>query len=225
MASQRSLYEILNVAPTAEGVVIEAAYRALMKKYHPDHLAGSASEGSAAEINRAFAILRDPERRSDYDRRQWVRAQDIVLVQSSAPPSPPRRTRAIMFGWSGWIVAVVLGGVIAMMAERATDLARSRAASESESAFAEPDLRSQPALPDEPFVPPIVAAEIRAAALAAKPSAEAMPRSATGAPAPAVRTGQRPRAAATKPHRSAKRQGGSLSTSEREFLEREGYIY
>ncbi len=36
MPSLRTPYQILNLSPDAEPVVIEAAYRALIKKYHPD---------------------------------------------------------------------------------------------------------------------------------------------------------------------------------------------
>ena len=40
MSSLRTPYQVLNVTPDAEGVVIEAAYKALIKKYHPDHWVG-----------------------------------------------------------------------------------------------------------------------------------------------------------------------------------------
>lgn len=226
MATKRSLYDILNVSPTAEGVVIEAAYRALMKKYHPDHLAGSSSEGSAAEINQAFAILRDPDRRADYDRRQWVREQEIALAPYSPPPTAAPRRRALVFGWSGWIVAAVLGGILAALAGRASELAEARAAAEREAIAEAPDLRSQPILPEESLVPPAVAAEIRAAALTGK----ALLRTAPAAESPKRATSQvrtappRPRPTRIKPRpdkpAAARRSGG-----EREFLEREGYIY
>ena len=96
----KSLYTVLNVAPTADPAVIEAAYKALMKKYHPDMLSGS-TEGDpqkAAEINQAFQILKDPERRARYDSDQRARVEAIRrAAMAAAPPSqvyhPPRRQR------------------------------------------------------------------------------------------------------------------------------------
>src|SRR5688572_26239629 len=110
MASRRSFYDVLNVSPDAEAVVIEAAYRALMKKYHPDQAAAADDQESkgAAEINQAFAVLRDAERRADYDRREATRQQAFRLVP--APALPPRRSGA--FGWAGWFVALLLGGLL-----------------------------------------------------------------------------------------------------------------
>ena len=130
MPAARTHYQILNVAADAEPVVIEAAYRALMKKYHPDHSAPAAAgtaAPSAAEINRAFATLRDPDRRADYDRREWTKAQDIIMAPYQAPP-PQRVSR--VFGWGGWVVAAMLGGMVAMLAGQANqvDLGRADAA-------------------------------------------------------------------------------------------------
>ena len=113
MASARSLYDVLNVSHDAEGVVIEAAYRALMKKYHPDQAAGDAASGtmSAAEINQAFAILRDPKRRAGYDlheRNEWSRNQPVHISEPAYQP-PPRRSG---FAWTGWLVALLLGAIL-----------------------------------------------------------------------------------------------------------------
>jgi curved DNA-binding protein CbpA len=113
MANARSLYDILNVSHDAEGVVIEAAYRALMKKYHPDQAAGGETEGnsSAAEINQAFAILRDPRRRAGYDRHEHnerSRSQPVLLAAPAFQP-PPRRSG---FAWTGWLVALLLGAIL-----------------------------------------------------------------------------------------------------------------
>jgi curved DNA-binding protein CbpA len=60
-----SLYRILQVDPAAEDVVIHAAYRALIKRHHPDH--GGATE-AAERLNAAYATLRDPGARERYDR-------------------------------------------------------------------------------------------------------------------------------------------------------------
>jgi DnaJ domain len=65
-------YAVLQVHPDADIVVIEAAYRQLMKKHHPD-LAGddprriAESHARATELNRAFGVLRDHWQRRAYD--------------------------------------------------------------------------------------------------------------------------------------------------------------
>lgn len=71
------LYRVLHVDPNAHPTVVQAAYRALARMFHPDRTATSGSIEMVL-INRAYAVLRDPEQRRAYDRR-WNRA---------APPPP-----------------------------------------------------------------------------------------------------------------------------------------
>lgn len=56
------LYDILELQPGAGQAEIDAAYRRLIKQYHPDHAGGDGAR--AAEINRAYALLKDPVRRA-----------------------------------------------------------------------------------------------------------------------------------------------------------------
>lgn len=58
-------YDLLEVSPRARPEVIHAAYRALMREYHPDVLAGSG--GAAKQLNVAYGILSDPNERIRYD--------------------------------------------------------------------------------------------------------------------------------------------------------------
>ena len=211
MPSPRNHYQILNVAPDAEPVVIEAAYRALMKKYHPDQaLAASGKGPTAAEINLAFATLRDPDRRAEYDRREWTRAQNIQLAATR--PAPTQRVSRV-FGWGGWVVAMVLGGVLALIAGRANEVALSRADAARAAASAEPDLRSQPTLPDEPFVAPAALVEI-----------PEVPEAAAEPPPPAAEKRPARKATASKPRRP-RTKAEARAAREKDFLEREGFIY
>ena len=77
MTGTSTLYDILDVAPDAAQGVIEAAYRALIKKYHPDRIAAGAGgdEKRAAEINQAYTVLRDPARRALYDSEMRKRSE------------------------------------------------------------------------------------------------------------------------------------------------------
>jgi curved DNA-binding protein CbpA len=66
---ENDLYGILQVAPHAEPEVIEAAWKRLSKKYHPDvNKAPDANERMKA-INHAYDILRDPVQRERYDQK------------------------------------------------------------------------------------------------------------------------------------------------------------
>jgi hypothetical protein len=67
-------YAILGVNPTAEDVVIRAAYKALAQRYHPDRFAGSKEEAHRrmSELTQAYEVLADPVRRPKYDRRRML---------------------------------------------------------------------------------------------------------------------------------------------------------
>ncbi len=62
-----SHYDTLRVVPWAEDAVIQGAYRALMRLYHPDANPDPEAQSRAREITRAFAVLSDPEKRAAYD--------------------------------------------------------------------------------------------------------------------------------------------------------------
>src|SRR4028118_222549 len=72
MPSLRSLYDVLNVAPEAEPVVVEAAYKALIKKYHPDQAVEAPVSKDAAEITEALALLKAPAERAASHPRLWA---------------------------------------------------------------------------------------------------------------------------------------------------------
>lgn len=66
----KDYYVILGVLPDAEDIVIKAAYKALVQRYHPDRYKGNAQEAQrkTAELNEAYEILSNPAKRTDYDR-------------------------------------------------------------------------------------------------------------------------------------------------------------
>ena len=78
MDTTKDYYAILGVLPTAEDIVIRAAYKALVQRFHPDRFIGSKDEANArmTELNEAYSVLSDPRRRRDYDAQHKPGAYD-----------------------------------------------------------------------------------------------------------------------------------------------------
>ena len=66
---KKDYYETLGVSRDADEKAIKRAYRRLAMKYHPDRNPGKQKEANERfkEINEAYAILGDPEKRNQYD--------------------------------------------------------------------------------------------------------------------------------------------------------------
>lgn len=69
MATKRCYYETLEVDRTADETKLKAAFRKLAMKWHPDRNPGDAqSELRFKEINEAYEVLKDGDKRAAYDR-------------------------------------------------------------------------------------------------------------------------------------------------------------
>ena len=69
MSSKRCYYETLEVERTADESRLKAAFRKLAMKWHPDKNPGDASsEVRFKEINEAYEVLKDGDKRAAYDR-------------------------------------------------------------------------------------------------------------------------------------------------------------
>ena len=69
MTKTETHYDTLEVSPRASALVIQAAYRCLAQRHHPDRNAQSASDDSKfKQISTAYTVLRDPGQRETYDR-------------------------------------------------------------------------------------------------------------------------------------------------------------
>lgn len=60
-------YQTLGVARDASAEDIKKAYRKLVRKHHPDVSRAKDADQKTKEINEAYAVLGDPDRRAEYD--------------------------------------------------------------------------------------------------------------------------------------------------------------
>ena len=60
----------MGVPRDADKSDIKKAYRKLARKYHPDVNAASGAEEKFKEVNEAYEVLKDPEKRAAYDQLQ-----------------------------------------------------------------------------------------------------------------------------------------------------------
>ena len=67
MSTKRDYYEILGVDKKASKSEIKSAYRKMALKYHPDKNKEAGAEGKFKEINEAYQILSDDQKRQTYD--------------------------------------------------------------------------------------------------------------------------------------------------------------
>lgn len=93
-------YLILGVPSAASQAEITHAYRARLRDHHPDTRSSPSSRGADERLRQvldAYALLRDPARRADYDRASTDSAGrvDIPIThrrnasRTAAEPSPP----------------------------------------------------------------------------------------------------------------------------------------
>jgi molecular chaperone DnaJ len=68
MAVKRDYYEVLGVQRNASQDEIKKAFRRLARQYHPDVNKAADAEAKFKEINEAYEVLSDPEKRGMYDR-------------------------------------------------------------------------------------------------------------------------------------------------------------
>ena len=85
-------YKILQVDPEAEDEVIQAAYRRLARKYHPDLAVTADGASRMAAINAAWEMLGEPDARRTYDRERTAArptgASGATPQRPATGPSP-----------------------------------------------------------------------------------------------------------------------------------------
>lgn len=94
MQATQNFYEVLQVDRYASQEVIEAAFRQLAKKYHPDLNKSPDAADAIVRINLAYQTLSNAQRRAEYDRRIFASETQPITEQGpdqgrTATPVPP----------------------------------------------------------------------------------------------------------------------------------------
>lgn len=90
MSLQRNYYEVLGLPPSATTDQIKKKYRELARKYHPDIAQDKVfSQRLFTQINQAYRVLADPERRAQYN----VTLDSPARAAAPTPPAPAAASR------------------------------------------------------------------------------------------------------------------------------------
>src|SRR4030042_3921632 len=90
MVSFEDYYEILQVSPSAEPEVIEAAYKKLAQKYHPDVNKSPTATEKMKKINMAHDVLGDPVQRKRYHAEWLQRKRGKTSYTGTHAPDRPK---------------------------------------------------------------------------------------------------------------------------------------
>ena len=91
---QLNLYEVLQISAKASPEVVQAAYRVLARVYHPDVNPSPNAARMMRQLNAAYTVLSDPQRRSRYDAQRahsWrsrPTAPTAAATTTNAAPTP-----------------------------------------------------------------------------------------------------------------------------------------
>lgn len=116
---RHTYYKMLMLAETADEEIISTVYRKLAQRYHPDVDGSAEAARRMAEINEAYATLRNADKRRRYDAwlasrrdrrrsdRLVVQQGDVTIGSAGVPVGPPQGS-VIDFGrYSGWTLGQI----------------------------------------------------------------------------------------------------------------------
>lgn len=105
-------YDTLEVLPTASPEVIQMAYKALARKYHPDVFQGNKelAELRMKRLNEAYRVLSNPTLRQEYDRE--LQREKRQTTQTYQSPQPQKQAPTKKKNGNSSLVAVLLASLI-----------------------------------------------------------------------------------------------------------------
>lgn len=107
----KDYYKILEIQPDASLEVMNNAYRALVRKYHPDlyhtRLKGPMT-AKMQEINEAYNTLSTPASRAEYDRRYAAAGRSPQKNANPMPASPIQWKRMLLWSLGTFLLLKLL---------------------------------------------------------------------------------------------------------------------
>ncbi len=114
-----TFYAMLMLAENADVELISTVYRKLAQRYHPDVDTSAEAARRMAEINDAYATLRDTDKRRGYD--QWLKTRrdrrrndrlilqqgDITYGTAGVPEGPPAGSLLDFGRYQGWTIGQI----------------------------------------------------------------------------------------------------------------------
>jgi hypothetical protein len=89
--AQLDYYSMLEITPLADTAGVNAAFRRLAWRYHPDRNPAPGATLQFQDINEAHQVLSDPIRRAEYDTKWYPRAGDRARPAQAPLRYHPRR--------------------------------------------------------------------------------------------------------------------------------------
>ena len=104
--SKRDYYEVLGVTRTSTEVELKAAFRKLAMQHHPDRNPGDKDcEHRFKEINEAYDVLKDGDKRAAYDRFGHAAFEQAAWAGTDLAPTSVRPLPTSSKAFSAWVGA------------------------------------------------------------------------------------------------------------------------
>jgi hypothetical protein len=93
LVMEKDYYQILGVSTAATVEELRSSYKSLALRLHPDRSRDPRATEQMQLVNEAYAVLRDQEKRAQYDLMRLAPAAAIVPVHPGEATQPIRRVR------------------------------------------------------------------------------------------------------------------------------------
>jgi peptidylprolyl isomerase len=116
----KDYYKILQIRPSADFEVIQASYKKLARKYHPDLDTSTIANQRMKDINEAYEVLENPAERKEYDLTYQEKSKKNLEIISdrlpqkqterkpaSSKPKPARHIRKKYVVWGAILLVLI----------------------------------------------------------------------------------------------------------------------